>query len=81
MTTQVPLSHADFEQLLANQQQLIELTNDLEYHLYRLGDPDAEERMAACQQAGGAVVGLLRKVLFQQDQQVLPLLESLLESR
>ena len=70
-------ARADFEQLLGAHQQLIELANDLEYQLYRLGEPPGDSPAAACQQAAGALLGSLRDVLFRHDQQVLPLLEAL----
>ena len=76
------LSRADFEVLLTDHQRLIALANDLEYQLYRLGEIPAGERVTECQQAGGALVGLLRNVLFRHDQQVFPLVEaSLFEER
>jgi hypothetical protein len=71
------LSRADFEHLLGEQHQLIELSNQLEYHLYRLGELPPNERVTECQQAGGTLIGLLRKVLFRNDQQIFPLLDSL----
>jgi hypothetical protein len=77
MTTPPPLRRADFDQLLAAHQRLIELANDLEYQLYRLGEVPGNERVTECQQAGGALIGLLRDVLFRHDQQVLPLLDAL----
>ena len=77
MTTPPPPGRADFEQLLAAHQRLIELANDLEYHLYRLGEVPGNERVTECQRAAGALVGLLRDVLFRHDQQVLPLLDAL----
>lgn len=65
----------DFERLLADHQELIRLANDAEYHLYQLGEVAAGQRVAECQHAVGALVGLLRNVLFRHDQQVLPLLD------
>jgi hypothetical protein len=76
MTTPT-LARADFEQLLAAHQRLIELANDLEYQVYRLGEVPGNERVTECQRAAGALVGLLRDVLFRHDQQVLPLLDAL----
>jgi hypothetical protein len=70
------ISRADFASLLAQQQQLIELTNALEYQVYRLGELPADERFAYCQRAAGSLIGLLRDYLFRQDQQVMPLIES-----
>jgi hypothetical protein len=81
MTTPPPFARADFEQLLATHQRLIELANDLEYQLYRLGEGPDSGRVAQCQQAAGALVGHLRDVLFRHDQQVLPLLDSLSADR
>lgn len=70
------ISRNEFEAFLAEHQQLIELANDLELHLYRLGE-SPDERVAQCQQAAGALIGVLRNMLFHQDQTVLPLLEEL----
>jgi hypothetical protein len=70
-------SRADFEQLLGEHQRLIELANDLEYQLYRLGEQPGGSPAAACQQAAGALLGRLRDVLFRHDQQVFPLLDAL----
>jgi hypothetical protein len=70
------MTRADFEALLAEQERLVELCNELEYRLYQLGQ-DAGEPATACQQAGGALVGALRDHLFRQDQQVLPVLDAL----
>jgi hypothetical protein len=70
-------SRADFEQLLGAHQQLIDLANDLEYQLYRLGEQPVGSPAAACQQVAGALLGRLRDVLFRHDQQVLPLLGTL----
>ena len=75
MNRTLRLSRADFEALLGDHQRLIALANDLEYQLYRLGELPAGERVTECQQAGGALVGLLRNVLFRHDQQILPLVE------
>jgi hypothetical protein len=72
-------SRADFDQLLAQQQQLIELSNELEYRLYRMGEAPPDSPAQACQQAGGALLGVLRTFLFRQDQQVLPVLDALSE--
>jgi hypothetical protein len=73
-----PPSRTDFEQLLAEHAQTIRLANDLEYHLYRIGAEPAPEHVTACQQAGGALIRHLRTLLFRHDQQVLPLLDSLI---
>lgn len=74
------ISRDEFEALLAEHQQLIELANDLELHLYRLGEEPPDERVARCQQAAGTLIGALRNMLFHQDQTVLPLLEQMAES-
>ena len=79
MSPAPPLTRDDFERLLADQQQLIELTNQLEYQMYRLGELPPDERVTECQQTGGTLIGLLRSVLFRNDQQVFPLLDTLLE--
>jgi hypothetical protein len=76
--TPSPLSRPEFEQLLAEHRQLIRLTNELEYHLYQIGAEPTPERIAACQQAAGALIGQLRSALFRHDQRVLPILEALL---
>jgi len=70
-------SRAAFGQLLGAHQQLIDLANDLEYQLHRLGEQQVGSPAAACQQAAGALLGRLRDVLFRHDQQVLPLLDAL----
>jgi hypothetical protein len=44
-----------------------------------LGELPPDERVTACQQAGGALVGLLRNFLYRHDQQVLPVLEASIE--
>ncbi len=70
------ISRNEFDALVEEHQQLIDLANDLELHLYRLGEtPD--ERVALCQQAAGALIGALRNTLFHHDQTVLPLLEEM----
>jgi hypothetical protein len=69
------LSRAEFEQLLAEHQRLITLTNQLEFCLYRLAEAPPCEPVTECQQAAGALIGALRSFLFRQDQQVLPFLE------
>jgi hypothetical protein len=71
------LGREDFDQLVAEHQRLIHLANDLEYQLYWLGE--SPEHVTACQQAGGALIDLLRHVLFRHDQQVLPVLETLVQ--
>jgi hypothetical protein len=78
MSSPPPFTREDFERLLADQQQLIELMNQLEYQMYRLGELPPDERVTECQQAGGMLIGLLRSVLFRNDQQIFPLLETLL---
>ncbi len=67
----------DFEGLLAQHQELIRLANELEYQLYGLGEQVEPGPVSDCQQAAGALIGLLRTVLFRHDQQVLPVLEAL----
>jgi hypothetical protein len=78
MNTSPPISRVDFETLLGQHRQLIELANDLEYQVYRLGELPADERIADCQRAAGSVIGLLREFLFRQDQQIMPLIQSTL---
>jgi hypothetical protein len=77
MSAPPAFSRAEFEQILAAHQQLIELANEVEYQLYRLGELSSDQRVAECQQATGSLLGLLRDVLLQHDQQVLPLLDRL----
>jgi hypothetical protein len=76
MNPSLPISRADFENLLTQYQQLIDLANDLEYQIYRLGELPVDERVSNCQRAAGSLIGLLRDFLFRQDQQVMPLIES-----
>jgi hypothetical protein len=71
------LTRTDFERLLAEQQRLVELGNELEYRLYLLGQGPPDAPVTACQQAGGALLGALRDFLFRQDQEVLPVLDEL----
>ncbi len=71
------LTRGDFEQLLTDQRCLVELLNDLEYQLYQLGEVAADEPIAGCQQAAGALISALRHYLFRQDQIVLPVFDSL----
>jgi hypothetical protein len=70
------LSRADFEQLVAEHEEIIRLANQLEYQLYRLGAAQDGDRVSECQQAGGALIGHLRGMLFRYDQQILPILEA-----
>jgi hypothetical protein len=65
-----------FVQLLSEHQALIRLTNELELQLYRLREEPSAQRVTECQQAGGALIGRLRSLLFRHDQEVLPLLEA-----
>ncbi len=76
MSSPPPLRRPDFERILADHQELVRLANELEYQLYRLGEAPASERVTECQRAGGALIGLLREVLFRHDQLVLPALEA-----
>jgi hypothetical protein len=76
MSPSPPISRTDFENLLSQHRQLIELANDLEYQMYRLGELPPEGRVSDCQQAGGSLVGLLRDYLFRIDQQVFPQVDS-----
>jgi predicted ATP-dependent protease len=82
MSPKPTLTRAAFDQIVAEQQELVRLANELELQLYRLGEqvPPSAERIADCQQAAGNLVGLLRQALFRQDQQILPLLESWISS-
>jgi hypothetical protein len=75
MNSVPPLEQAHLEELLAEHQEVIHLANELEYCLYRLGETQGEERVTACQQAGGALIGRLRTLLFRHDQLVFPLLQ------
>ena len=70
-------SRSQFEHQLADHRALIELINDLEYRVYALGEGNSSEEVTACQQSAGALIGALRTYLFRQDQQVLPVLDTL----
>ena len=72
------LTRADFERLVAEHEEVIRLANELEYQLYRLGTAQDTEHVTECQQAGGALLGRLRGLLFRHDQQILPFLEAAL---
>jgi hypothetical protein len=80
MNPTMSFSRADFESLLDQHRQLIDLTTDLEYQMYCLAELRADERVSDCQRAGGSIIGVLRDFLFRQDQQVMPLIESALRS-
>jgi Hemerythrin HHE cation binding domain len=69
------ITRDEFDSLLAEHQQLIELANDLELCLYRLGESPPDENVAKCQQSAGTLIGVLRNMLFHQDQTVFPLLD------
>jgi hypothetical protein len=73
----VQLTQEDFDHLLSEHRRLIHLTNHLEYCLYRIGETD-EPAVRVCQQAAGALIDCLRDLSFRHDQQVFPVLESLL---
>lgn len=79
MNQQPALTRAAFDQIVAEQQELIRLANELEFQLYRLGEQSTPSaaHVADAQQAAGQLIALLRHSLFRQDQQILPLLESL----
>ncbi len=77
MTAPPTISPEDFAQLLSEHRQLIDLANEVEYCLYRIGDQASAKNIQQCQQAAGALIGLLRHVLFRHDQQVFPTLETL----
>jgi hypothetical protein len=79
--TPQPLTRAEFNALLEEQQALIGLVNDLEYRLYSLGDTFTQESVNECRQSAGTLVGALRSFLYRQDQQVLPIVEASVESR
>jgi hypothetical protein len=68
---------ADFDQLLAQQERLIGLTNELEYRLHCVAEVPPVEEIQACQQAAGMLISALREFLFRQDQKVLPVLEAM----
>ena len=76
--TDVPaITRTNFEQLVAEHQEVIRLANELEYQLYCLGENHGADGVNACQQAGGSLLAALRKLLFRHDQQVLPVLDTL----
>ena len=77
MSATSTIRRESFEQLLDEHRQLIRLANELEYQLYRLGEAATPEHVGECQQAAGSLIGLLRTHLFRQDQEVMPVLESL----
>jgi hypothetical protein len=70
-------SRDKLDHLLAEHRRVVHLMNDLEYHLYQIGEP-AEPAVRECQQAAGALIGCLRDLLFRHDQEVFPALESVL---
>jgi hypothetical protein len=68
-------TRADFDSLIVEHEEVIRLANELEYQLYRLGAAHNSEVVTECQQAGGALIGHLRGLLFRHDQQILPIVE------
>lgn len=77
MSNEQPLSRDAFDELIREHQLLVHLANELELHVYEIGEQDApsRERVTACQQAAGNLIGQLRQTLFRFDQQIYPLLE------
>ncbi len=69
----------DFDEVLREHQELVDLANELELRVYLLGEAAPGSPVVACQKAAGALIGALRTHLFRQDQQVLPVLEGLKE--
>jgi hypothetical protein len=81
MSPTICVRRQDFGQLVDEHRQLIHLTNELELQLYRLGDGAAPEQINECRQIAGNLIALLRTNLFRHDQEVLPVLESLIGGR
>ena len=79
MSVTSSIRRQDFELLLDEHRQLIRLTNELELQLYRLGEAATPEHVSQCQQTAGSLIGMLRTNLFRQDQEILPILESLVD--
>jgi hypothetical protein len=77
MSAAPTFSRADWERLVAGHQEVIRLANELEYHVYSLGEVPPHPRVSELQQAAGTLIGHLRGLLFRHDQQVLPVLEAL----
>jgi hypothetical protein len=75
-----PLTRAEFDALVEEQQGLIGLVNDLEFRLYCRGGTFTPESVNECRQAAGTLVGAMRSFLYRQDQQVLPVLEAIVDS-
>lgn len=82
MSHEPPLSRQAFDELIREHQLLVHLANELELHLYGLGEQDSppRERVDACQQAAGRLIGQLRQTLFRFDQQIYPRLDPKLPS-
>jgi hypothetical protein len=81
MTTPLPEFHrSDFELLVDEHQRLIALANDVEFCLHALSGGVNEETIHALQQSTGGLVRVLRQYLFRQDQQVLPVVDTLSRS-
>lgn len=77
MSPMPTLTTDDFQQLLTDYRQLIDLNNELEYCVHGLGQLPPSEPLAACQQASGRLIEGLRLFLFRLDQQAWPVLEKL----
>jgi hypothetical protein len=78
MSGTLTITQENFERLLEEHRELIQLAQQLEFQLYRLGEGATAERVGECQQVAGSLIGLLRANLFRHDQNVLPVLESLI---
>lgn len=65
----------DFEPLLEEHQRLVELANEVEFHLHALAGGPNEGAIHALQQSAGSLVSVLRGYLFRLDQQVLPAID------
>lgn len=81
MNAMPTMRRQDLGHLIAEHRQLIRLTNELEYQLYRIGETPTAEQVGECQQAAGSLINLLRANLFRHDQEVLPMLEALVDSK
>jgi hemerythrin-like domain-containing protein len=73
------IGRQDFEQLVDEHRQLVDLANQLEFQLYRLGESATRDHVSECQQIAGNLIGLLRNHLFRQDQEVLPVVEAAID--
>ena len=66
----------DFELLLDEHRRIIELANEVEFHLHALAGGASADTVQALQESAGSLLTGLRGYLFRLDQQVLPIVDA-----